>query len=133
MVARKASLQHKVLLGYMILIMAVCGMVCRRMVRVWRNRILYSHIRITIGIGGGWMFPMIGGSRDLSVSTWMDIPENCLGRGSVGIVNTLKYPRRIKRNGFIWISMVRWRMPKCGLMGIKWANGLSDTALFGSI
>ena len=27
MVARKASLQHKVLLGYMILIMAVCGMV----------------------------------------------------------------------------------------------------------
>ena len=26
MVARKASLQHKVLLGYMILIMAVCGM-----------------------------------------------------------------------------------------------------------
>lgn len=73
------------------------------------------------------------GSRDLSVLTWMDIPENCLGRGSVGIVNTLKYPRRIKRNGFIWISMVRWRMPKCGLMGIKWANGLSDTALFGSI
>ena len=68
------------------------------------------------------MFPMIGGSRDLSVSTWMDIPENCLGRGSVGIVNTLKYPRRIKRNGFIWISMVRWRMPKCGLMGIKWAK-----------
>ena len=27
MVARKVSLQHKVLLGYMILIMAVCGMV----------------------------------------------------------------------------------------------------------
>lgn len=45
----------------------------------------------------------------------------------------LKYRRRIKRNGFIWISMVRWRMPKCGLMGIKWVNGLSDTALFGSI
>ena len=79
------------------------------------------------------MFPTIGGSRGLSVSTWMGIPENCLGRGSAGTVNTLKYRRRIKRNGFIWISMVRWRMPKCGLMGIKWVNGLSDTALFGSI
>ena len=39
---------------------------------------------------------------------------NCLGRESVGTGNILKCRPKIRRRGFIWISMARWRMPRFG-------------------
>lgn len=40
--------------------------------------------------------------------------DNCLGRESVGTGNILKCRPKIRRRGFIWISMARWRMPRFG-------------------
>lgn len=65
------------------------------------------------------MFRTIGPLKDLSGLTWTGTQGNCLGRESVGTGNILKCRPKIRRRGFIWISMARWRMPEVWLNGKK--------------
>ena len=50
MVTGKASLQHKVLLGYMVLIMAVCGMVISRNSSLMESPLLSGRMPIFVSI-----------------------------------------------------------------------------------